>query len=182
MSVIGNIFRSCLLFCMCMACGQATPAGELPTPPAYLSEAGQAHYAQRVQQIDAMPRLRGGVLFLGDSLIEGGDWQTYFPNTRLSNQGIGWDTVQGLKHRLSQISDHNPDKIILMIGTNDLGHGRSIAQTLASLDYVLTALQQANPQSHIYLHSVLPREEALASTVISFNRGVRLVCTRKTGP
>ena len=62
------------------------------------------------------------VVFLGDSLTEGYDLKTYYPEYNVVNRGIGGDTTFGLEERL-QVSayDINPKMIMMLIGANNFG-------------------------------------------------------------
>ena len=61
------------------------------------------------------------VVFLGDSLTEGYDLKTYYPEYNVVNRGIGGDTTFGLEKRL-QVSayDINPKMVMMLIGVNNL--------------------------------------------------------------
>ena len=60
------------------------------------------------------------VVFLGDSLTEGYDLKTYYPEYNVVNRGIGGDTTFGLEKRL-QVSayDINPKMVMMLIGANN---------------------------------------------------------------
>lgn len=60
------------------------------------------------------------VVFLGDSLTEGYDLKTYYPEYTAINRGIGGDTTFGLEKRL-QVSayDINPKMVMMLIGANN---------------------------------------------------------------
>lgn len=59
-------------------------------------------------------------MFLGDSLTEGYDLKTYYPEYNVVNRGIGGDTTFGLEKRL-QVSayDINPKMVMMLIGANN---------------------------------------------------------------
>lgn len=60
------------------------------------------------------------VVFLGDSLTEGYNLKTYYPEYNVVNRGIGGDTTFGLEERL-QVSayDINPKMVMMLIGANN---------------------------------------------------------------
>jgi hypothetical protein len=51
--------------------------------------------AMRASQFEALPRVAGRVVFLGDSITEGGCWEEWFPELPACNRGIGGDSVGG---------------------------------------------------------------------------------------
>lgn len=62
------------------------------------------------------------MLFVGDSLIEFFDWQTYFPDKKVWNYGRAAETVEGLLSRMGTIIEQTcPDWILIMSGTNNIG-------------------------------------------------------------
>ncbi|SHH68924.1 GDSL-type esterase/lipase family protein [Desulfofustis glycolicus] len=72
------------------------------------------------------------LLFLGDSLIDYGDWPQRLPEHRVTSRGIPGETTTELARRLDrETRDVTPVAVILMIGTNDLLLGRrDIAVTI----------------------------------------------------
>jgi len=103
------------------------------SPPEYMVQGGKDHFAMRLPQIEQQPILSGGVLLAGDSITEG--WLGYDIDlgAQVSNHGIGWDTVTGLKSRLPQMLRHSPDKVFILIGTNDIGYQRDVDEMTAEL-------------------------------------------------
>ena len=81
--------------------------------------------AMRRSQFEALPKVADAVVFLGDSITEGGVWDEWFRELLTLNRGIGGDTVGGVLDRLDSAL-YEPRAISLLIGTNDLtGMGRS---------------------------------------------------------
>ena len=158
------------------------PADLRIAPPDSMYEGGKTHYDMRVKQIAAMPPIEGGVLFLGDSITEGGDWASLFPDVESVNHGIGWDTVAGVGGRLPQVILNNPDKIFIKIGTNDISYGHDPVDMAAELEDVITVLQFSRPNSKIYIQSVLPREAENGDKVAAINREYKKLAEDKALP
>jgi len=150
------------------------------SPPAYMQAEGQKYYLERVAEIATQTPLKGGVLFIGDSLIEGGNWEALFPGVESLNHGVGWDTTTGVKKRLPQILTHKPAQIHIMIGTNDINYDRSAVTIVNTLSEVLLSLREANPLSQIYVQSLLPRESASMPEITEIN--AKLKAALETGP
>jgi len=49
-------------------------------------------------------------LCVGNSLVENGKWNEYFPNQKIINRGIGGDEALGIYDRLYQILPGKPKK------------------------------------------------------------------------
>jgi len=140
---------------------------ELPTPPVInapdiLPEAGQAHFNKRLTQISAEAPISSGTVLIGDSITEAWMRQqeaSSYPFTRpVANHGVSWDVTEGAVARLPLVEPSNPDKIFIKIGTNDLSWGVSLEDMTEDFDALLSRLRSQEPQSQIYVQSVLPRE------------------------
>ena len=60
------------------------------------------------------------VVFLGDSLTEGYDVNTYYSEYNVLNRGIGGDTTFGVEKRLKEsVYDANPKVTAMLIGANN---------------------------------------------------------------
>lgn len=61
------------------------------------------------------------VAFLGDSLTDGYDLQTYYPEYLVSNRGIGGETTIGLEDRIQvSLYDLKPKVATMLIGANNM--------------------------------------------------------------
>ena len=79
------------------------------------------HYGDRLELFSTLQEGDVDALFLGDSLTERYDLDSYFPNLTTANRGIDGDTVFGLLHRLDEsIAGVNPRVIVMLIGVNDV--------------------------------------------------------------
>lgn len=114
------------------------------------------------------------LLFVGDSIIEGGDWATWFPDDDVVNLGVGGDTVAGLTARVDDVVAAQPDSIVLLIGTNDFGsHRRTVEQVVRGIENVMVTLRRELPGARLLLTSILPRTAELAPRIKDANRHLR---------
>ncbi len=86
------------------------------------------HYKSRVFDFanHAEDIKKSDVIFLGDSITEGFDLNTYIHHSGIVNLGISGDTTYGVLNRLGQLDNNNNAIVFLMIGVNDLGVNESI--------------------------------------------------------
>ncbi len=95
-------------------------------------------------------------LFLGDSLIEYGDWQELLPDLNIRNRGVAGEMVQELAARLGlEISAaKEPAHLLVMSGTNNLLMGDDIFpeifKTMLRIPAVLC------PDATVTVNSLLP--------------------------
>jgi len=105
----------------------------------------------RLAQFTSLPIQNQDIVFLGDSHIEMGEWSELFPELPVINRGIGGETTTGLIKRLEFINN-KPDKILIMIGTNDiLSECRQSQEILANYQKIVDYFD-----SQVYVHSILP--------------------------
>ena len=145
------------------------PEPHVITPPSYMLEGGKEHFKSRLPEIDAQPILEGGIMLAGDSITEGWLGFDIDLGAPVSNHGIGWDTVTGLTSRLPQMLRHSPDKLFILIGTNDIGYDRDVQLMTEELGELISGFKRAKPKTEIYIQSVLPREEEALPQVVRIN-------------
>lgn len=114
------------------------------------------------------------LVFVGDSIIEGGDWASWFPDDDAVNLGAGGDTVAGLTARVDDVIATQPDSIVLLIGTNDFGaHKRTVEQVVRGIENVMVTFRRELPGTRLLLVSILPRAVELAPRIKDANRHLR---------
>lgn len=113
------------------------------------------HYT-RESLFDVTPLSQGDIVFVGDSITAGGEWEQLFHNLNVRNRGIVDDTTEGVLQRLQEINNAKPEKIFLMVGINDPIAGRTINSILSYYRQILVDVMRESPTTHIYVESVLP--------------------------
>lgn len=105
-----------------------------------------------------------------------GLWDEFFPDERIVNRGIGSDIAEGLLNRVDTITDQNPRKVFIMIGTNDVSRGHSTEETVGYVKQTLEQIHAELPDTEIYLQSVLPRTSKYVSQVEDLNAAYEDLC------
>ena len=95
---------------------------------------------------------------LGDSMNNNASWGELYPDVDLINRGISGDTAPGILQRLGEVVAHNPEKLFLLTGPNDLINDRelSIEDFWATYEKLIVAVKEALPQTEFYIQSILP--------------------------
>jgi lysophospholipase L1-like esterase len=126
----------------------------------------------RATQFDELGPVNGAVVFLGDSISEGGLWSEWFPGVLTSNRGIGGETTAQVLGRLDSAID-SPRAVVLLAGTNDLAAGARVVEIVNRLVAIVEGILERSPECPIYLQSVMPRKDAFAAEIVELNELLR---------
>jgi lysophospholipase L1-like esterase len=101
----------------------------------------------------------------GDSITDGWRWggkkvfDESYKKYNPFNTGIGGDRTEHLLYRLNEgeIDGLHPKAVMLMIGTNNLGTGQSVDDTIAGVTAVVKTIHEKAPAAKILLLGIFPR-------------------------
>ncbi|NLY23867.1 MAG: sialate O-acetylesterase [Bacteroidales bacterium] len=113
-------------------------------------------YYQRASLFEKLAVSEEDILFVGNSITNGGEWTELFEDARVKNRGISGDICEGLYDRLDPLLKGKPSKIFLMIGINDLARGTSPDLIVAQTDGIAEKIMRESPRTIIFLQSILP--------------------------
>lgn len=94
------------------------------------------------------------VVFFGDSIVYGGEWNEYFPNLNTCNLGVPGDCVESATYRVNIINQVNPQKVFIMLGVNDISK-KNYKKIFSEKYEELIKLILKN-DTKIYIQSILP--------------------------
>lgn len=114
------------------------------------------YYHQRVAHFKTLPQTKDDIIFLGNSITDGGEWSELFNSLRMKNRGISGDVSAGVIHRIDEVVSRKPSKVFLLIGTNDLARGLSADSLLKNILWIARYLRQETPATKLYVQSILP--------------------------
>ncbi|RFZ85381.1 hypothetical protein DYU05_07230 [Mucilaginibacter terrenus] len=114
------------------------------------------HTVQRLAEFKKHPVTTGGIMFLGNSITEMGNWAGILKDTTVVNRGIGGDITYGLLKRLDDVTIRKPKKIFLLIGINDIG--KDIPDSVIAYNHamIVREIHAKSPDTKIYVESILP--------------------------
>jgi len=118
------------------------------------------YYHQRVTHFKSLPQSNGDIIFLGNSITDGGEWQELFDDLSVKNRGISGDVSAGVIHRIDEVVSRKPAKVFLMIGTNDLARGISADSLVNNILWIARYLKDQTPSTRLYVQSILPVNDA----------------------
>lgn len=143
---------------------------------------------QRRSLFEKLPVTSKDIVFLGNSITDGGEWNELLANPRVKNRGISGDRSGWLLERLDPIIEGHPKKLFLMIGINDLISGASPDEVLANIGRLIDRFQAESRWTKIYVQSILPvngdlpgyeRRKACAPLIVPTNKRLEALCDEK---
>lgn len=115
------------------------------------------YHEMRELQFALLPKSDRAIIFVGDSLTNQGEWAELLGNANVKNRGISGDTTDGVIARIKQIVEAKPQKIFLMIGTNDIWNdGKSGAEVTRNYKIILETIKAQAPTTQVFVESLLP--------------------------
>jgi lysophospholipase L1-like esterase len=138
------------------------PTSVRPVPRTEGAVERQGEVLRRVREASGPVDL----IFVGDSITQGWEgngrsrWDADFAPLGAMNLGVGGDRTEHVLWRLQEapLTPLAPKAVVLLIGTNNLGHGSSNAEeTLLGVRRVIETLRDQCPQATIVVCGILPR-------------------------
>lgn len=114
------------------------------------------YYYQRASLFEVLPVDSDDILFVGNSITDGGEWCELFQNPNVKNRGISGDTTQGVYDRLDALLKGTPAQIFLLIGINNVPRGELADSIAAGIRRIVQRIRQESPATEVLVQSVLP--------------------------
>lgn len=108
------------------------------------------------EQFKSYPDSKSDIVFLGNSITAGTDWNELLGMTNCRNRGISGDISFGVLERLSEVTDGKPAKIFILIGINDIQHNIPDSVILGNYRRIIRQIKAASPATKIYFHTLMP--------------------------
>ncbi len=113
-------------------------------------------YVQRASLFSKLPISSKDIVFIGNSITNGAEWNELFPQKRVKNRGISGDTSEGVYDRLDPVVKGKPTKIFILIGINDISRGIEVETIVQNMKRIVEKIQNESPKTKIYIQSILP--------------------------
>lgn len=96
-------------------------------------------------------------VFLGDSITDKYKMQKYLIDYPVINSGIGGNRTDDLLEQLNKrVFKYKPNKLILLIGINDLLHQKDYKYVINNIEIITNKISKKYPDCKIYIESVYP--------------------------
>ncbi len=132
------------------------------------------YYHQKVSHFKYLTQTNKSIVFVGNSITDGGEWNVLFDNLNIINQGISGDISAGIIHRIETVVKNNPAKVFLMIGTNDLARGISVDSILKNIYWISEYIHEQSPATKLYVQSILPVNDVFKKFTGHTNKGAQI--------
>ncbi|MBL8754282.1 MAG: GDSL family lipase [Planctomycetes bacterium] len=166
-----------------------TGAPQDPKPHAAITPAARTDAWILDRQAECVRRAKTAsptdVVFVGDSITQGWEgngkeaWERTFTGFSTLNLGVSGDRTEHVLWRLQEapLDRLQPKVVVLLIGTNNLGHGTSNAeQTLDGVLAVVRMLRAQAPQATLLVCETFPRGERInpmRGDILQVNQALR---------
>lgn len=115
-----------------------------------------SYWDRKVSLFEVLPIDSTDIVFLGNSITDGGEFQELFQRRNVKNRGITSDVITGVQKRLDQVLRGGPAKLFLLIGINDISHDLSVATLASRYEALVKEIRKKSPKTKLYLQSVMP--------------------------
>jgi lysophospholipase L1-like esterase len=160
--MIKSFLITCLLFITITAFSQRT-WDTIPNLPEL--------YKKRVALFEKEPIVKGKILFLGNSITQGGDWKKLLKDSTVINRGIGGDITFGILKRLDDVTKRQPSKLFLLIGINDISKAIPDEVIIENMFSIISKIKVSSAETEIYVQSILPLNPTFENFPENYNKG-----------
>lgn len=115
-----------------------------------------SYYDRKVEFFELLPIGENDIVFLGNSITDGGDFKKLLGIDNVKNRGISSDVIGGVEKRLEQVLRGHPKKLFLLIGINDVSHNLTVQQLADKYELLVKKICEMSPGTEVYLQSVMP--------------------------
>jgi len=127
----------------------------------------------------ARPTTSPATVFLGDSITQNCEWSELL-GVPVINRGIDSDTTADILDRLDAVLALRPQAVFLMIGINDIGKHADAKVTVQNYTKIISRIHASNPNTIVYLQSVLPVRGQMNRQVRALNQEISNLADNKT--
>jgi lysophospholipase L1-like esterase len=135
--------------------------------------------SSRLAKFEAEPVIPGRVIFLGNSITQGGDWAKLTGDSTVINRGIGADLTFGLRTRLDDVTRRKPSKLFVLIGINDISKDIPDAVIVAEYRALVDSVRAQSPQTKIFVQSILPLNPSVKNFPQHYDKQARVVAVNQ---
>jgi lysophospholipase L1-like esterase len=110
----------------------------------------------RVSVFEQLPTGPNDIIFLGDSILNFGEWHEFLKCERVKNRAISGDDTHTILDRLNQLLVGKPRHVVLLCGINNFQKRIPYAQTTSEYTKIVDTILSQSRQTEVWLLPVLP--------------------------
>lgn len=133
------------------------------------------HYWVRLEKFKKETVLPGKIVFLGNSITEGGNWKRLLKDSTVINRGIAGDNTFGMLARLDEVVALKPSSLFILIGTNDLSKKIPVEAIIENIFAIVSQVKAGSPKTKIFVQSIFPVNETVEKFPTQFNNGSNIL-------
>jgi lysophospholipase L1-like esterase len=117
------------------------------------------YYAKRIALFKSEPVKKGGIILLGNSITEFGDWKKLLNDSSVINRGIAGENTFGVLDRLDDVIARKPNKLFIKIGINDIAQNIPVDVIVKNVMTMVERVKSQSPGTQVFVHSILPTND-----------------------
>jgi lysophospholipase L1-like esterase len=133
------------------------------------------HYWVRLEKFKKETVLPGKIVFLGNSITEGGNWKRLLKDSTVINRGIAGDNTFGMLARIDEVLALKPASLFILIGTNDLSKKIPVEAIIENIFAIVSQVKAGSPKTKIFVQSIFPVNETVEKFPTQFNNGSNIL-------
>ena len=136
-------------------------------------------YPSRLALFKSYPNSTSDVVFLGNSITAGVDWNELLQLPQARNRGISGDITFGVLQRLDEVTEGHPAKVFILIGINDIGRDIPDSLILRNYEWMIRRIQMASPRNKIYFQTLLPTNNTFTQHKEHYNKDEHILAVNQ---
>lgn len=133
----------------------------------------------KVDQFSRYANSSQDVIFLGNSITAGTNWNELLQIANARNRGISGDTTFGILERLDEVTEGKPAKIFILIGINDIARNYPDSVVIENYHKIVKKIKKATPKTKIYIQSILPVNNTFTQYKNHYNKDEHIIAVNK---
>jgi lysophospholipase L1-like esterase len=127
-------------------------------------------YQLKVDQFRAYKDSKKDIIFLGNSITAGTDWNELLEMPNVKNRGISGDITFGILERLDEVIEGQPAKVFVLIGINDISRNIPDSVIIQNYQKIISRIKRGSPSTKIYFHTLLPTNSSFGKFKNHYNK------------
>jgi lysophospholipase L1-like esterase len=125
----------------------------VPEPSWYTNE---NYFKEKNSIYNEMPIDIESIVMFGDDIIDRGEWESFYNNSKIKNRGIALEGTEHTMYRVDTIASKHPAEIFLSTGMRDVKHGAKVDSTIERILMIIERIQKISPDTKLYYLGIVP--------------------------